>query len=345
MGGQSKDIEARIQAATQEAQELKKQIKENLDAKADTTLSTFTKNTPKLDKHQIKCRRTLRGHLSKIYALQWTNEKTHLVSASQDGKLLVWDALTTNKINAIPLRCSWVMTCAFAPSGSLVASGGLDNVCSVYKLDKETITKPTKELSAHNGYLSCCRFLNDRQILTCSGDGTCMLWDIEAGTKVTEFTDHTSDVMSLSISPDKETFVSSGCDNDCILWSLASGKAEHIFRGHTQDVNTVRFFPGGNAFGSGSDDSTCRLFDIRADRELMQYKTNAEKVVTSLEFSLSGRYMFASYDDPLVKVWDTLKGDTCGDLKHGHRVSSLDLSSDGCALASGGWDNMIKIWA
>lgn len=55
----------------------------------------------------------------------------NLVSASQDGKLIVWDGYTTNKVHAIPLRSSWVMTCAYAPSGNYVACGGLDNICSV----------------------------------------------------------------------------------------------------------------------------------------------------------------------------------------------------------------------
>lgn len=59
----------------------------------------------------------------------------NLVSASQDGKLIVWDSYTTNKVHAIPLRSSWVMTCAYAPSGSYVACGGLDNICSIYRWD------------------------------------------------------------------------------------------------------------------------------------------------------------------------------------------------------------------
>ena len=62
--------------------------------------------------------------------------KDMLVSASQDGKLIVWNAATENKINAIPLRSSWVMTCAFEPTkGELVACGGLDNLCSIYKIN------------------------------------------------------------------------------------------------------------------------------------------------------------------------------------------------------------------
>lgn len=149
----------------------------------------------------MKPRRTLKGHLAKIYALHWANDKRHIVSASQDGKLIVWDAYTTNKVHAIPLRSSWVMTCAYAPSGNFVACGGLDNICSVYSIRNAGPGGPAgqakvaRELSAHSGYLSCCRFINDRQLVTSSGDMTCMLWDVEQGVRTMEFNDHTGDVM------------------------------------------------------------------------------------------------------------------------------------------------------
>ena len=92
-------------------------------------------------KKQIKNRRVLRGHFAKIYAMHWCkSEHSHLakqlVSASQDGKLIVWNAMSTNKVHAIPLRSSWVMTCAFEQvNNQMVACGGLDNVCSVYKVN------------------------------------------------------------------------------------------------------------------------------------------------------------------------------------------------------------------
>lgn len=100
-------------------------------------------------------------------------QSRYLVSASQDGKLIVWDAYTTNKVHAIPLRSSWVMTCAYAPSGSYVACGGLDNICSIYSLKtREGNVRVSRELPGHTGYLSCCRFLDDNQIVTSSGDMT-----------------------------------------------------------------------------------------------------------------------------------------------------------------------------
>jgi guanine nucleotide-binding protein G(I)/G(S)/G(T) subunit beta-1 len=129
------EVSERIQAARKEAETLKEQIRANREAMNDTTLKTFTRDLPNLAKNdKMRVRRTLKGHLAKIYAMHWAEDRTHLVSASQDGKLLVWDGLTTNKVHAIPLRSSWVMTCAYSPSGGFVACGGLDNICSVYNL-------------------------------------------------------------------------------------------------------------------------------------------------------------------------------------------------------------------
>lgn len=42
------------------------------------------------------------------------------------------------------------MSVAFAPSGNLVASGGLDNMCTVYNI-KAASPKTLRELDAHTG--------------------------------------------------------------------------------------------------------------------------------------------------------------------------------------------------
>lgn len=342
------DIAEKIANARKESEGLKEKIKQKKDALADTTLKSVAAELEPLPRIVMKVRRALKGHLAKIYAMHWASDKRHLVSASQDGKLIVWDAYSTNKVHAIPLRSSWVMTCAYAPSGNYVACGGLDNICSVYNLKtKDGPVKVSRELSAHTGYLSCCRFISDRQILSSSGDMSCMLWDIDAGMKTLEFTDHTGDVMSLSLSPDKNSFVSGACDATAKVWDVRTGRCVQTFTGHESDINAVQFFPNGDAFGSGSDDASCRLFDLRADRELNQYThDNILCGITSVAFSISGRLLFAGYDDFNCNVWDTLKGERVGVLAaHENRVSCLGVSSDGMALCTGSWDSLLKVWA
>ena len=160
-------------------------------------MSTFTKDLSKIEKCAIKCRKVLKGHQGKIFALQWSEDKTHLTSVSQDSRLLVWEGLTTNKTTVIPLKCPWMMSCTQSPSGNFVAAAGLDNVCSVFNvLSADFPPKPCRELSGHSAFVSCCRFLNDRQIITSSADTTCILWDLESGSKIKEFIHHEQDVMA-----------------------------------------------------------------------------------------------------------------------------------------------------
>ena len=54
--------------------------------------------------------------------------------------------------------------------------------------------RATKELAGHDGYLSCCRFVDEKRIITSSGDSTCVHWDVERGESTQIFSDHGGDV-------------------------------------------------------------------------------------------------------------------------------------------------------
>jgi len=278
--------------------------------------------------------------------MHWSGDQVHLVSASQDGRLLVWDALTTNKTNAIPLRSSWVMTCAYAPSGKFVASGGLDNSCSIYNLQTEE-SKACRELNGHGAFISCCRFVDEKQILTASGDHTCILWDVEKGVQSKVFSDHEGDVMGVSIAPDGNHFVSCAIDTFAFLWDLRAAKYQWKFGGHESDVNAITYMKNGQGFGTASDDATLRMFDIRAGREMMVFSNEDISCgVTSVDFSISGRFLFGGYDDFNCIMWETLTAEVAHILQgHENRVSTLGVNFDGTALCTGGWDNLLKVWA
>ncbi|KAH9256255.1 hypothetical protein BASA81_005476 [Batrachochytrium salamandrivorans] len=298
-------------------------------------------------------RRVLKGHFGKVYACHWAGKVSQLVSASQDGKLIIWNARSTNKILAIPLKSSWVMTCAYEQTGDdLVACGGLDNLCSIYKvkLDGSAVNRAEKELQSHDGYLSCCRFVNQKQILTASGDSTCILWDVERGDPVNTYNDHAGDVMSVAISPtDPNIFVSGSCDSSAKIWDLRTKKCTMTFRGHESDLNSVAFFPNGTAVGTGSDDSSCRLWDLRAVCEINQFGNDRILCgITSVEFSKSGRLLFAGYDDYSCHGWDVIGPRSQISMRlagHENRVSCLAVNPDGNALCTGSWDTLLKIWA
>ena len=54
-----------------------------------------------------------------------------------------------------------------------VASGGMDNMATVHDLnnrDSSGAAKIIRELAGYEGFLSSCRFLDDKRLVTGSGD-------------------------------------------------------------------------------------------------------------------------------------------------------------------------------
>ena len=66
-----------------------------------------------------------------------------------------------------------------------------------------------------------------------------------------------------------------------------------------------------------------------------------ERLATSIYYLVSN--IFSDY---AVNMWDTLKSHRIAMLYgHENRVSSLKISPDGTAIATGSWDYSLKIWA
>ncbi|KAI8777817.1 guanine nucleotide-binding protein subunit beta-5 [Biomphalaria glabrata] len=340
-----------IEALSREAESLKARLSEEKAKLNDLDYCVIGQRLESLQNFNIKPRRTLKGHQGKVLCMDWSSDKRHIVSSSQDGKMLIWDAFTTNKEHAITMPTTWVMACSYGPSGNVVACGGLDNKCTLYPLsmEEDPATKK-KAVATHTSYLSCCSFTSsDHQILTGSGDSTCALWDVENAQLIQSFHGHAGDVMSIDLSPTEtgNIFVSGGCDKVAMVWDMRTGDCVQVFDGHESDINSVKFYPSGDAFATGSDDATCRLFDLRADREVNCYKKDSIIFgCNAVDFSVSGRVLFGGYNDYTVNVWDALKGTRITILYcHDNRVSCLGVSPDGTSLCTGSWDYTLRVWA
>lgn len=314
----------------------------------------------------VKTRRTLKGHFGKVTSMHWGGDSRTLVTASQDGNLLVWNAISSNKLQSISLKSSYVMSVGIEQSqGQLIACGGLDNLCTVYRRGAGTAEASATEMASHDGFLSCCRFLSQEKLVTASGDSTCILWDIATAKPISTFAEHKADVMFLSVFPDKKTFVSCSVDQTAKVWDTRAPQASVMtFLGHTGDVNCVEVMPSeGSCFATCSQDSTVRLFDTRAMNELQKFSVPAPPsansgdefmdtqpdTFTSLSFSSSGRLIFCGHADTNVYAFDTLSQRSSPVFTmpsaHERHVSCVGVSPSGAALATGSWDSQVKIWA
>ncbi|KAL7581722.1 hypothetical protein ACA910_022262 [Epithemia clementina (nom. ined.)] len=364
------DLNSKIEAAKEKVTALKRQISSTQAGKQDLTLGrAATGVDPPLASLRtpptIKQRRLLKGHFGKVTACHWGGDSRTLVSASQDGNLLVWNAVSGNKVQSISLKSSYVMSVGIEQSqGNLIACGGLDNLCTVYR--RGDGAGGATEMASHDGFLSCCRFLSEQQMVTASGDSTCILWDIATAKPISTFAEHQADAMFLSVFPDKKTFVSCSVDQTAKVWDIRAPKASVMtFMGHTADVNCVEVMNSdGKCFASCSQDSTARLFDIRVMNELQKFSipppvpanTMGDDAIdqppesfTCLAFSGSGRLLFTGHADGGVYAFDTLSPRSTPvfnlEKAHERHVSCIGVSPSGSALCTGSWDSYIKVWA
>jgi len=318
-----------------------------------------------IDTHHLACRLPLIGHFGKIYTLNWSpvpENYNHLLSASQDGTMIVWNAMRGLKNQIVRLDCQWVMASSFTADGRTLACGGLDNNVTMYPVSiGRDDAQVSSTLQHHDGYISCIRFLNNAQAITSSGDATCIQWDLETEAPLTVFAEHEGDVMSVSPASES-TFFSGATDSRAKLWDVRVNRCIRTFKGHEADVNAVVAFPDGHAVITGSDDNSCKLYDVRSYSELNSYTFDNDQMtsVTSVDISKTGRLLFAGYDNCTVHVWDVIHAKTVGGhlvdnalgmkanpegVAHSNRVACLAINGDGMALATGSWDETMKIWA
>ena len=350
-------LEDRNKAYKSQIAETRKEFNKN---SFDTILSEILTGS-KIIKHIPVEIKKYEGHFGKLYALDWTCDSKYIVTCSQDGKLILWDAFTTNKRMEIVCNSAWIHAVTFSPKYDFIAWGGLDNTVTISKCTDNDGHKLMSDnrigtFEKHEGYVSCIRFVNsDNEVLSSSGDSTCILWDVEKGDIKDRFTHHTGDVMWVDVNKhNPNLFISSSVDCTVRIWDIRDrDKQVGMFDGHKSDINNVRWFPDGNGFVSGSDDGTVRYFDIKAYRQMNVYcdQNNGslhspdQSGVTSIAVSLSGSYIYSAYDNGMVYMWSTLKSDEClHKIPHASRVSAIAISPNGYALATASWDFNLRLF-
>lgn len=290
----------------------------------------------------IRCRRSLAGSDSRIYALALGPKNNLAVTGGQDHAVRLWQLRGEQPVQKLDGHTGSVWALAIAPDGRLLASAGNDRSVRLWRLPDG---QPLGVLTGHDAPVYALAFTPDGRRLASGGaDGTVQLWDTARLRRVKTLTGHNSWVGCLAVSPDGELLASGDRDAVVRLWRLPAGRAARELRGHTDWVRSLTFSPNGELLASGGADRSVRLWRAPGG-ERVKVLQGHRGIVMSLAFSPDGRLLASGSADQSIRLWRLPAGQP-GPVLEGHQdwVGCLAVSPDGRLLVSGSADRTARLW-
>ena len=231
---------------------------------------------------------TFVGHHSAINTARYSPDGKSVVTASKDGSVRVWDAVSGTLQNIYCTHNSSANDVEFSPDGKYLVSVSNDSAVVIRNLVTGTELKVLD-----NSAVSSVSFSPSGEIFaTGNSDGQVVLWDLK-GNILKTFHGHDGRVNSVCFSPDGQYIISTSSDETAVLWDRL-GQMQFTFRGYENKVNSAVFSPDGKYILTTSDDGSARLWTTDG-KDVMNFKHDGK--VSSAVFSPDGKYILTVYTD------------------------------------------------
>ncbi len=153
---------------------------------------------------------------------------------------------------------------------------------------------------------------------------------------------HTAQVNSVAWSSDGQTLASGSDDGTVRLWNPNNGVNFAVLRGHRKPVRAVAWSRDGRTLASGGTDSTVRIWNVGTERTIRTIRYR--NWVNGLRFH-PRQQILGVVGSKGVGLYDPSSGREIQYLGgHTDWAVALDFHPSGTYLASGGFDNTVRIW-
>lgn len=273
-----------------------------------------------------------------------------MVSGSLNGQIQIWDVHKGQK-SVGPFKDGhreWVSSVSFSPDGTQIVSGSGDGTLRIW--DAQTGTCAVGPLLGHSDHVWSVAFSpNGQMVVSGSMDKTIRIWDAKTGRIITgPLSGHTRPVRSIAFSPDSKCVISTSADDTIRVWDTRAGVTvvgpleNHI------DIDYVCavFSPDGERLLSVSGDGTINSRNAKTGVLMSSLEKRVMPSTEWVSFSRDCSFVISgSSYCPTLSISEISTGECIAELKgHTKEVTSVALSANGRWVASGSFDDTVRIW-
>uniref|UniRef100_T1IVA5 Uncharacterized protein n=1 Tax=Strigamia maritima TaxID=126957 RepID=T1IVA5_STRMM len=238
----------------------------------------------------------------------------------------------------------------FSPNGETLISSSEDDSIVIYDCEKGT---HKRSLNSKKYGVDLIRFTHAANTtIHCSTkvDDTIRYLSLHDNKYIRYFPGHTKKVVTLSMSPIDDTFLSGSLDKTVRLWDLRSPNCQGLM--HLPGRPVAAFDPEGLIFAAGVNSEYVKLYDLRSFDKgpFNTFRLAQEKDCdwTMLKFSPDGKTVLIATNGSVVRLIDAFNGNPLQTFSGYSNAKGIHLeasfSPDSQFIFSGSTDGRVHVW-
>jgi WD40 repeat protein len=275
-----------------------------------------------------------------VNAIDFTDDGRHLVSASDDHTLKIWDLQTGQTVRTLTGHSGHVRMVKVVTNKDQAVSGAEDGLIKVWDLQVGQEIGPHISFNVPEGfryYHFKFAFSSNGHYAIAATDGdifrrTFEGWDLQTGRKLLRTL-----AEKVVTTPDSLSAIFVARSGDLEIWNLRTGREEYTLGGHKRGraMKTIVCTADCQHLISSSSDDTVRVWNLQTGREVCTFLGHLASP-HALAITSDSRYVVSAATDQTVKVWELQTGLEVASAKLDGSLRRIAIARDDRTVVVGG---------